>query len=801
MEDKNTTNPDFLQLLSHQLKSPIYAIQTLLSTIMEGYAGEVDEKILQCIARALVRTKEAKDVISDLLDYEFFSETTEKTKEEYELISLLKKIIDMYSPQASEKNIFLKYSFPQNAQICLQGYSTAMNQALKNLIENAIKYTPAQGNVSVSLIHNDKENSCVIQVSDTGYGIPAEDLENIFEPFFRSIKTKSTVPGTGLGLAIVKKVVNDHKGEIEVISEENKGSTFTITIPLVRFMESPEAIDKRTRIVIIGGVTAGPKAAARLRRLNENLDITIIEQDEFLSYSGCGLPSFISGEVRSPRDLMYSSDNSIRDITFFETIQNISIKNRTQVIEIDRIYKYIKVRDLQSNIESKIPYDFLVLATGAKAVIPDISGINLKGIHTLRSLKDAKDIKQEFSGRNAKDVVIIGGGLIGISAAESFIKTGARITVLEKRPYILLSLLDKDIAGQIQQVLAAKGIKTITNVQINDIREAHGNLIIESDKEEYSADLIIISAGVYPNTDLARHAGLKIGVSGGILVDEYLKTSDEYIYAVGDCAETTNLITGKHDYWPLGSISTKMGRIVADNICGREEKYVGSIGTTFLKLFDVSVGRTGLTSRSAFKNGFNPESIVITGKNKAVQAQDWQYLTLKVIADKKSKRILGAQAYGMGNVLCKIDFIALAISNELTLSDFFNQDLGYAPFYNRPIDMSQTACIALKNKIEGLLKTMTLEDYENKKDELIIVDVSPREEYDADSIPKSINIPLESLRSGRFPFDKNASILLYSRTSSGAYAASRYLETRGFLNIFVLEGGYLYWKNEVIGGI
>lgn len=801
MEDNKNTNPDLLQLLSHQLKAPIHAIQSLLTMIIEGYAGEVDVRILQSIERALVRAKEAKDVISDLLDYEFFSESADDLKEEYELTELIKKVVDTYSPLASEKNIFLRFTVPPGAHIHVMGSSTAMNHALKNLIENAVKYTPSQGNVSVNLTLDNGAERCVIQVVDTGYGISGEDIGKIFEPFFRSLKTKSTIPGTGLGLAIVKKVIHDHGGEIDVISKENKGSAFTITLPVVRYQEFSETEEKRIKIVIIGGVTAGPKAAARLRRLSENLDITLVEQDEFLSYSGCGLPSFISGEVRSPRELMESSDNSIRDITFFETIQNISIKSRTRATKIDRVNKYIQVRDLATETESKIPYDFLVLSTGAKAVIPQIPGIDLKGIHTLRSLKDAKEIKQEFAGRNARDLVIIGGGLIGISAAESLIKTGARITVMEKRAYILLSLLDRDIAGQIQQVLAAKGIKTITNVGINSIKEFHDRLLISCDREEYSADMIIISAGVYPNTDLAKTAGLKIGRSGGILVDEYLKTSDEFIYAVGDCAETINLITDAHEYWPLGSISTKMGRIVADNICGKEEKYNGSIGTTFLKLFDVSVGRTGLTSRSAFKNGFDPESIVITGSSKVARGQDRQYLAMKVIADKKTKRILGAQAYGMGNVLCKIDFIALAIANGLTLSSFFKQDLGYAPFYNRPIDLSQTACIALNNKLDGLLKTMTVDDYEKNKETLIVVDVSSREEHDTDSIPKSINIPLETMRSGKFPFEKNAMILLYSRTSSGAYAAFRYLYTQGYTNLFVLEGGFLYWKNELIGSM
>jgi NADPH-dependent 2,4-dienoyl-CoA reductase/sulfur reductase-like enzyme/rhodanese-related sulfurtransferase len=593
----------------------------------------------------------------------------------------------------------------------------------------------------------------------------------------------------------VKRIIDNHNGRLHVGSQIGKGTTFTITMDLLRVTQRDPSAEVGRRVVIIGGVTAGPKTAARLRRLDEQLDITIIEKGEFLSYSGCGLPGYISGKINSPRALMVTGDSSVRDIDFFETIDNIRILNHTLATDIDSKNQHVEVEDLGTGRRSVVPYDVLVIATGAVPSIPPIPGINQKGIFTLRSLEDAEKIRQALSLGAARDVYIIGGGIVGISAAEELQDAGARITILEKKEYLMQGMLDRDMALHVQAELNRKGIKILTNCQVNQVESVGTSLRIRTSSGSHDADLIIISAGVAPNVELARNAGLEIGPSGGIRVDRHLKTSEDSVFAVGDCAESIHLLTGKHEYWPLGSVSTKMGRIVADNICGRAVEFPGSVGTALFRIRDLNVARTGLTTRSAWKEDFDVISTVVAGKDHASAGQNGEDLImLKIIADRKSGRLLGAQCFGRGNVAGKIEIAAIAISNGLTLIDVFRQDLGYSPAHNNPIELTQTACLMAQNKIDELVSVITPDELDTHEGPIHIVSVCPANTHQEHEIPGSINIPLERLRSERLPFPKSASIVVYSSTSAGAYKAYRYLALHGYTSVRVLEGGYLFWK-------
>ena len=796
---ENDAKSNYMRVLSHQLKSPINSIQSLLKTISDGFTGEIPPKTLYFIEKAINRADEAKHMISDLLDYEMYAQSQTAAQEEFDLVDLLHTLVNMYALRASEKNISLQAELPRQSKIIVLGDHRGLEHVFRNIIENAIKYTPEQGSVTVRLIISDEEDAekqtCQILVSDTGYGIPKDEIDTIFEPFHRSIKHKSHTAGTGLGLAIAKRVTENHHGKIAVESEENQGTTFTITLPYIRKEAIEQTQEERTKVVIIGGVTAGPKAAARLRRLDEELDITIIERSEFLSYTGCGLPSFISGKVDSPKALMSTADNNIRDVHFFESIKNITVLNNTIALAIDREKKIVTVQNLKNRATRDLPYNILILATGSEFEFPQIPGIWQKGIYSIHSLEEAKAIKREFSEKNAQDVFIIGAGLIGTSTAESLIETGARVTILENQPYILSEFMDRDIALKIQQELNKKGIKVLTKVDIQEIERKKRHLVVTTQNDSLYTDLIILATGLKPNTILAQKAKLEIGESGGIVVNSALQTSDKSIYAIGDCAENLNLVTQKLEYWPLGGVATKMGRIAADVICGREAKYQGFVGTAMFKIFDLNVARTGLTERRIEEQGYDLETVTVSGLDKAHYFEDANYIILKVLADKKTRFVLGAQGYGKGDVVSKIQILACAITQSLTLEDVFNLDLGYAPPFNTPIDLVQTACLVLNNKIDNLISTIDLEEFEAEKEHLKgIVDVSPFTEYAFHSIPGSLNIPLENLRREGIPFDKNAKVVLYSKTSSGAYQAYRYLITRGFTNLYVLEGGYIYWE-------
>lgn len=795
-KDSDKDKKDFLEnyksVLSHQLKSPINSIQSMLNTIYQGYTGELSPKTKYFIEKSINKADEAKNLIIDILDYEYYSQGEKGNKNEIDILKFLKTLIDKYIPVVSEKNISLNTDLPDDIQLIIMGNRKALDLTFRNLIENAIKYTPEQGYISAILKYDENKKECSITISDTGYGIAEDELENIFTPFYRSITHKANTPGTGLGLAIVKSIVNAHDGTISVNSVLKEGTVFNIVLPLLRKDKSEKNDKIKKRVIIIGGVTAGPKVGARLRRLDEDIDIIIIEKGEYLSYSGCGLPSYISNKVRSPRALMSTSDNTLRDIEFFKVIKNIRILNKTEVTEIDRKNKKVKIKDLITNNISDLDYDKLVIGTGANSFIPDIPGIDNEGIYSLYNITDAENIRRKLSSKKARDVFIIGGGLVGIETAEALIYTGARVTILEKLPRALGSFLDKCFAEKIQNELSKKGIKIITSINIEKIEKMENSLFLKTNKGEFTADLIIISAGEIPNSDLAKKAGLKIGNHGGIIVDKYLRTSDENIYAVGDCTENLNLITRKYEYWPLGSIATKMGRICADNIYGFNTEINGYIGTAMFTVFETNIARTGLTSDNAEKRGFEIESVVISGLDKSHYTDHAKYIFLKLITDKKTRIIIGAQGFGSGDVISRISIIASAISNNMTLEDIFKLDLGYHPAYNNPIDILQTACLVLINKLNGHLKTVTLMDLNNN--DYKIMDVSPLTEHTFKSIPESINIPLENIRAGDIPFDKNAKIFLYSKTSAGAYEAYRNLISKGYENIYVLEGGLLFWE-------
>jgi NADPH-dependent 2,4-dienoyl-CoA reductase/sulfur reductase-like enzyme/rhodanese-related sulfurtransferase/two-component sensor histidine kinase len=792
---KAGSSDNLIRILSHQLKNPLGSIESLLKVIAEGFTGELNPKALHMIEKAIAKSGEARKLITDLINYEKYAkESFSVKKEEFEICTKLAAILNAFQSVAAAKDISITAKLPRKARIFSESERAGFELIIKNIIDNALKYTPEGGKIIVKLTVHEKEKLIDIAVSDTGYGISENELPFIFNPFFRSPTQKAHVAGTGLGLSLAKRIISAYHGEIQVKSQLNQGSTFIITLPYKKYETGKQARQKQKRIVIIGGVTAGPKAAARLRRLDETLDITIVEKSEFLSYAGCGLPSYLSGKVSSPKALMSTADNTLRDLHFFEHIKNINIFNNTEALEINRETKIVKAKDLKTNNVFAIPYDILILATGAEEITPPIPGIQGKGVYSLYNFEDAEELKNVFAAQHASDVFIIGGGLIGVETAESLISLGARITILERETAIL-NIFDPDISLKLQHVLDRKGVKTITGIHIQRIIRENSKQTIITDKGNFHADLIILSTGVRPNIKLGAKAGLAIGESGAIKVNEYLQTSDKSIYAIGDCAESINIITKKCTYLALGSISTKMGRIAADNICGKKTKFLGSLGTVIFKTFDISIARTGVHERQAKKNGLPIATTIISGLDKTHYYEDAKEVVIKIIADRKSQIILGAQGYGRGNVAERIEILACAITKSMNLNDIFELDLGYYPAFNNPIDIIQNACNVLKNKIDNLCKTISLEDFQKEKDSVRIIDVSPVHEHEAASIPGSISIPLENLRNERLPFKKKAKIVLYSRTSSRAYEAYRYLITLGYTQTRVLEGGFLYWKD------
>lgn len=784
---------DLMRVLSHQLKSPIHSITTLLKTITDGFTGDVNAQTENFIQRAIKRAGEAENLINDLVSYQIFSEKKAHLSDEIELFSLLRTLTDTISVIASEKSVSLTPVIPDTVRAILKGNRRGLEIAFRNILENAIKYSPSNTDIEIHIQASTKTRQAQIVITDAGYGIAPQDLPNIFEPFYRSSRHKARSGGTGLGLSIVKKVIDAHHGTISVTSKENFGTTFTIMLPLESVARRKQKYVPRKKILIIGGVTSGPKAAARLRRLDENLDITIIEKSEFLSYAGCGIPAYISGAVHSPKALMTTADNTIRDVNFFKSIKNITVLSKTEALRVDREKKEVLVHDITAQKQQKLPYDILILATGAASRIPSIEGADNQNVFSLYNIEDANTIKQKLIDKESRDVCIIGGGLIGIETAESLSASGARVTILEKQSYILSSLFDSDIAEKVQNTLKSKAIKTVTDVKVTKIIPQGRTLLLKTNSGDYYADYVILSAGVKPNAELAKAAGLEIGAFGGIIVNQYLQTSDKDIYAIGDCTESFNIITKTHDYLPLGSISTKMGRIAANNIFGIKTEYKGFVGTTMFKIFDNNFARTGLTAQQAAAHGFDAETVVVSGLDRAHYYENARYIFIKVIADKQSRQLIGAQGFGRGDVVSRIEMLACVIFQTMSIDDVFHLDLGYSPAFNNPINFVQTACVVLINKIDGIVKTISYKQLLEHNEQALVIDVSPAADHSMHAIPESINIPLENLRIERFDFDRNKKIVIYSKTSSGAFDAYRYLITQGFTDICILEGGLEFW--------
>lgn len=789
---RSESDDDFARMLSHQMKAPVNAVRSLLQAVVENRSDEISPAVREALERAIVRAGEAGSLVEDLLEYEYFEAGKIGDSRAFDVIDLLSDLGERFSLAAASKDVAVEISLPEATRAYVQGNRAAIEHALRNLIDNAVKYSPQLGRVMIALAVDPPKKSLRIAIQDSGGGIPAEEMPHLFKPFFRSKTQSATTGGTGLGLAIAQRIVEAHGGRIEVESQAGIGTTFAVTLQAERIERMEQPTIRRRRVVIIGGVTSGPKAAARLRRLDESLDITIIERNEFLSYAGCQLPAYLSGSIGSAQDIRSGAYRIIRTAHFFQAMKNITVLNMTSAERIDRAGKRVIARRRTDGKVIEIGYDVLVLATGSLPVIPSIPGAATDLVLPLHSLEDARRIRERVTLRQAQDVLIIGGGLIGISTIQSLLESGARVTVVEREQTVLSSYFDADFARRIERELEHKGVKLVVGTEISSITRGKAGVHAHADSRSLSPDLIILSSGMEPNSELARACGLKTTATGGIKVDEHLRTSDPAIFAIGDCAETPHLVSHMHEFWPLGSVSLKMGRVAADVIAGREASFHGSLGTVIVQCAGLRIARTGLTQARASQLGYDTVSFIASGAERPGPSLTAGQVHLKVMADRATRRLLGAQAFGTGEVASKISLLASAIAAGMTTDAVFHLDLGHAPEVNLPIEMSQSACLMLNNKIDGLVKTITPEDLGTGGHRTLVAITLP-EEGAHFLIPGSMEINPENLRRVRMPFREDEEVVLYSGTSVEAYQAYRYLAQAGFKRVCVLEGGYLFW--------
>jgi len=554
------------------------------------------------------------------------------------------------------------------------------------------------------------------------------------------------------------------------------------------------------KVVIIGGVAAGPKVASKIIRLIPRADVTIVEKDEFLSYAGCGLPYYVSGVVKRQASLMSTPAGALRDAVFFHRVKNVKILSRTEAIRIDRAARTVRVRDLRTGAESTLSYDKLVLTTGAAPVRLEVPGADLGNIFTLHGVHDAEGIKAALAAHKAQDAVIIGGGLLGIQMTEALTVAGARLTVVEVQPRTL-RILDADMARLVEGHLKSRGVKVLTGTRVLGF-EGDGRVeAVLTDGGRLPADLVILALGVRPNVALAADAGLALGTTGAIKVDPHMRTSDVDIYAAGDCVECTDLMTSQPCYVPLGSTANKQGRVAAVNLCGGEDTFAGVLGSTVLKIFDYCVARTGLTETAARRAGHDVVVALAAAPDRASFMADARMLMLKLVVDRRTRRLLGAQAIGPGAGDKRIDVAALVLSAGMTVDQLANTDLCYAPSYSDAMDNIITAANVARNKLDALVAGISaaeVQDLLDARADFVFLDVRSPHEHEETRLPQSRLIPLGSLRGRLHELPPDKPIVTFCDIGLRGYEAALILTDAGFRDVRMLDGGLAMWPYERI---
>lgn len=542
--------------------------------------------------------------------------------------------------------------------------------------------------------------------------------------------------------------------------------------------------------------------------MDPKAEVTLLEQDTILSYGICGLPYYVSGDVKDLRKLY---EGPIRDANYWKSVKDITMHNRTRVTSIDRENKIVKAINMETKEEVTFPYDKLMIATGAKPFVPPIENLNMdqvENVFTVRLIEDVDKLVKKIKDLNVQNAVIIGGGLIGIEMAEGL--RGANIpnvSLVELAPQVLGVLLDWEMAKFVQNKLEEKNIKILLEDPLTKVtRKENGNLItgieMKSGKQ-IPCDLLICALGVRPRSELAKDAGLNIGKSGGIIVNEYMQTNDPDIYAAGDCIETTNIITGMPMFAPMGSSANKQGRIAAQHMVEGVKgarKWKGVMGSTLCKVFDLNVATTGLTERQARAAGFDVETCIVPSADKPGFMPNTNLMRVKLVADKTKRTLLGAQVIGAGDVARRIDVAAMAIATGMTVDQIGDIDLAYAPPYGGAIDVICTAANVMSNILDGKMEHISPIETKRKIDsgeDVFLLDVRNQDEWDEFHLENSTLIPLPQIRNRLDEIPRDKEIITYCRVSLRAYEAYCYLKSQNFTNIKVMDGGLISWPFEM----
>lgn len=541
---------------------------------------------------------------------------------------------------------------------------------------------------------------------------------------------------------------------------------------------------KKTRVLIIGGVAGGATAAARARRVDESAEITVLERGPYVSYANCGLPYFISGDIQSRSKLLLQTPEG------FDKRYGVRVKVGTEALELDRAGKRVRVRDAAG--EAWLPYDRLVLAQGGNPVLPPIPGADAPHVFRLWTVPDMDRLSGFLDREQPRAAVVVGGGFIGLEMAEAFRKRGLDTTVVELLPSVM-SVMDPELGSLVARELEAGGVKVLTGVGVTAVHPAEKVLAL-SDGRRLPADLVLFSVGVRPELSLAKAAGLALGPSGGLLVDEHLRTSDPDIFAAGDMVEVEHKVSGRKVRIPLAGPANRQGRIAVSNALGLPMRYGGALGTSVVKIFEATAAMTGLGERAAREAGFDVASVVIVKDHHAGYYPGARELFLKVLYDRKTARLLGAQAFGQAGVEKRIDVLATALHGRMTLQDLAELDLAYAPPYSSANDPVNLAAFAGLNDLSGFSPLASAADLRAAlaaDPRPVVLDVRTAKEWDAGHLPGAVHVPVDDLRARAEVLPRSGRIYVYCRSGFRGHLAVRMLKARGFNDVVNVTGGWL----------
>ena len=547
------------------------------------------------------------------------------------------------------------------------------------------------------------------------------------------------------------------------------------------------------KVIIVGGVAGGASCAARLRRLDENAEIVVFERSGYISYANCGLPYYIGGTITDPEELTLQTPQS------FNARFNVAMKVNHEVTAIDPAKKTVTVKNLLTGEVFEESYDKLVLSPGAKPTRPRLSGVDLDRVFTLRTVEDTFRIKKFIEENSPKSAVLAGGGFISLELAENLMELGMDVTIVQ-RPKQLMNPLDWDMAAFVHAKARKQGMNLKLGYTVEGFEDKGDKVdVLIKDNAPLTADMVVLAIGVSPDTKIAADAGLELGIKGSILVNDRMETSTPDIYAVGDAVQVKNFVTGEPAHIPLAGPANKQGRIAADNIAGGDSRYKGSQGSSVVKLFDMTIASTGLNETNAKKSGIDCDKIVLAPASHAGYYPGGKIMTMKLVYDKASYKLLGAQIVGQEGVDKRIDVLATAIRAGMTVPELAELELAYAPPYSSAKDPVNLAGFMVENIKNGYMKQFHWHDIDAlpRDGSVTLLDTRTVGEYSRGHIPGFINIPLHELRNRIGELPEGKPVYINCQSGLRSYVACRMVSQYG-IDCYNFSGGYRMYESVAL---